>query len=475
MKHSWAVPVGISVLISLATILWNGGVVYGLDDAYIHMAVGKHCALSGTWGINAGEFQTATSSLAYPLVLCGSYRLLGVQDWIPLVVNLLCLSALVLYAKNRFNLDTPKLLAFYFLTFLPFLVVTGMEHVLHILLSVIFVGELLRKKQGALFTVVALALPLVRYESLALLSAGFVYLLIKRKLSLPILASGLTALASMVLLYFATGYPLPISMIVKSPYQISSVLSIFKIVLRFPYTLMTSAWFFSEYILSMVNFSYNKNQESRVLSFLFLVSAALHSQFGSIDSRYFAYLQALFILQFSNIKLKDVIKKIKPLTVVFLVPLVLMGSLSAFRSLTASHDIYTQQYQIAHFLKENYDGETIMLNDIGTTSFYSGVRVIDLVGLANQDVLEAKSSGEFGPEFMNGLAMDEGVEVAFVYDDWFPGQIPDSFEKAGELFFHFKVISGKSKISAYAIGDAERLRTALSDYEWPEEVTLEIM
>ena len=476
MKYSWALPLGISAALAVAGILWNGGIIYGLDDAYIHMAVGKNCALHGGWGINPGELQTATSSLAYPAMLCGFYRIFGVSEALPLLINLGALLGILAYAKKRFNLDAPKLLAFYFITFLPFLVASGMEHSLHILLAVVFIGEITRDKRGLLFAISAIALPALRYESLALLFAGFVYLALKKdRDSLLVAGSGILAVASMAVLYFMTGYPLPISMIVKSPYQIRSVLSIFKLVFRFPYNLMISSWFFSEYILSLINFTYTKDGESKAMAGIFLIAAALHSQFGAMDFRYFAYLQAAFFLQFSNLKTRDIIKGIKPVTAFFMIPLFLVASLNAFQAATAPHDIFIQQYQVASFLKGNYMGQVVMLNDVGTTSFYSGARVVDLVGLANREVLEARVGGTFDSEFIDGLAAKEDVAVALVYDEWFPGQIPSSFEKVGELVFHFKVISGKGTISAYAVGEnAGRLRENLAAYAWPDEVSLEL-
>ena len=44
-------------------------VTYPLDDTYIHMAIARNVAQSGTWGINAGEFAPASSSPLWTVIL----------------------------------------------------------------------------------------------------------------------------------------------------------------------------------------------------------------------------------------------------------------------------------------------------------------------------------------------------------------------------------------------------------------------
>ena len=65
---SWFWPVAVCVVILLATVATvlniarqrtGGGLVYGLDDPYIHMAMAKNLARHGVWGVNATEFKKA--------------------------------------------------------------------------------------------------------------------------------------------------------------------------------------------------------------------------------------------------------------------------------------------------------------------------------------------------------------------------------------------------------------------------------
>src|SRR5205807_1331441 len=118
----------------------GGGVfVYALDDAYIHLAVARSVAESGTWGLRAGEFASASSSPLWTVTLAGLIRLFGAQPLLPLILNL-CLSvvAVVLAAGllRDFGAGGRRLfvclLVFALATPLPALVAGGMEHVLQL-------------------------------------------------------------------------------------------------------------------------------------------------------------------------------------------------------------------------------------------------------------------------------------------------------------------------------------------------------
>ena len=73
-RSRWALALAVAVAFSLTLILLlaslkanQGHFVYPLDDAYIHMAISKHWACDGVFGITKYEFTPATSS---PLWIC---------------------------------------------------------------------------------------------------------------------------------------------------------------------------------------------------------------------------------------------------------------------------------------------------------------------------------------------------------------------------------------------------------------------
>ncbi|MBR9680432.1 MAG: hypothetical protein GOU98_01250 [Candidatus Altiarchaeota archaeon] len=461
------VPITLVLALIFSQYLWNdSNLVYGLDDAYIHMGVAKNCALHNNWGINSDEVVSATSSFLYPAILCLVYKV-NVSDIVPLLINLISLIGIIWYTQKEYRLTLDKILAFLFLGFIPFIVISGMEHTLQILVSIIFVTEILKEKPSTkLLLLSAFTLPLIRLEGLFLVASGFFFVGKSKTKKLAILIPIVTTICLLFLHYQFTGRLLPTSILAKSPHQITSSLSIFRILFRFPYTLMTNAFFLAQYLITASNISINNNKISKKLGIIYLLSSAIHAQISTIDIRYFAYLQALFVLQFSNIDMKRLYKKIQPIVVLALLPTILMSSLYLVRAVGAPHDIYIQQYSLSQFIKQN-NFDSVALNDIGTTSFYSNTKIVDLFGLGNNEILDSKIKGEYSSKLVYNVSKD--VSIAAIYDDWFLGYIPNNFKKVGDLTFNFKVISGKDKIGLYEINEDD-LVSKVESFDWPDGV-----
>lgn len=125
----------------------TGGLfMYPVDDAFIHMELARNLAHHGTWGINPGEFGSASSSVLYTLLLSLFFRLFSDHTLIPLIINIA--AAIVLLAaiqrwliRNNIKpfVQLLILLLVVFLLPLPTLVLSGMEHTLQCLFSFLFV------------------------------------------------------------------------------------------------------------------------------------------------------------------------------------------------------------------------------------------------------------------------------------------------------------------------------------------------
>jgi len=129
---------GAAFLLLRAALVHTGGrLVYALDDAYIHMAVARSLARDGVWGVTPYAFTSSTSSLAWPLLLALADLAVGVREATPLVLNLVFAAVCIILADRLLRgaplgLRAVALIAFVFFTPLPTLVLSGMEHTLHI-------------------------------------------------------------------------------------------------------------------------------------------------------------------------------------------------------------------------------------------------------------------------------------------------------------------------------------------------------
>ena len=130
----------------------HGKWIYPLDDAYIHMAAAKQLGLHGVWGISRlNGFSSCLSSLFYPPLMAGSFLLFGLNEFIPLALNLIASVAAVCYAGallrrySRSTVFTFIVLALAVI-YTPLFIVaaTGMEHTWQILIDLLFADLALR-------------------------------------------------------------------------------------------------------------------------------------------------------------------------------------------------------------------------------------------------------------------------------------------------------------------------------------------
>ncbi|MFP5226997.1 MAG: hypothetical protein ACLGXA_05165, partial [Acidobacteriota bacterium] len=118
--------------------------VYPLDDAYIGMAIAKNLALHGVWGITPYAFSSADSSILLPLLLAGADRIFGVGTLAPLLFSWLSALATIFVAdrtlRRSLNREqrTVALIGLVVLTPLFLGAVLGMEHAVHLLLTLLF-------------------------------------------------------------------------------------------------------------------------------------------------------------------------------------------------------------------------------------------------------------------------------------------------------------------------------------------------
>jgi hypothetical protein len=204
--------------------------------------------------------------------------------------------------------------------------------------------------------------------------------------------------------------------------------------------------------------------------------------------RYEAYLIALSIFAIAcSMPLITVNRK-----VLFMAACIACAPL-AFRSYRAlvevpedSHAIYSQQLQMSRFVSTYYNSSSIAANDIGAISYFSNIRLLDLVGLANTEVLLNKRNRTYTTRLIASEASLQCVEIAIVYDAWFSPHptfssdgppLPRSWVRAGRWKTPISTGIGGNTVSFYAVRpEAEKpLREAFRIFSrsLPSDVSIE--
>jgi hypothetical protein len=107
----------------------------------------------------------------------------------------------------------------------------------------------------------------------------------------------------------------------------------------------------------------------------------------------------------------------------------------------------------------------VAVNDIGLVAYDGGEYVLDLWGLASQDVREARATLD-GTEWMAEMAAEHDVSLVMIYRSWFP-EIPETWEPVAVLTLEVpKVTVGGRAVTflATSAADVDRLRQELEAF-----------
>src|SRR5918993_13184 len=91
--RTFLVAVSVYLVAVVAFGLWmsdrsGGHFTYALDDPYIHLAMADNLAFHGTWGVDPGVYESASSSPAWTVLTAAGMIVLPIPDlWVPLVLN----------------------------------------------------------------------------------------------------------------------------------------------------------------------------------------------------------------------------------------------------------------------------------------------------------------------------------------------------------------------------------------------------
>lgn len=472
MRHLTYTAVFLAPVVILLTLIWHatdGHFTYTLDDPYIHMALAKQI-WNGHFGINPEEFSAPSSSLLWPLILAPFASFEHLFEWMPLVINSLCVVAsgllwLAILDDKRRWIGAGMTLCVLYATNAYGLVFTGMEHSLQVLLVLLIVycmlypdKWLVSTRLAAIFYLALIMLPLIRYEGLAISLPVLAYLFAQGEKRNALLAGSILLLLltgfSLFLYHLGLGV-LPSSIIAKSAHG-----SLDSLALNVNANIMLYG-----YLLPPIAVMYLSLSNRNPTLALVLISVTLlhfvfgrHGWFGRYEVYFVTFILAigLHMLFSSNPSFRGA---------ALLLPL-------AFPQLTfptnhthqAAANIYYQQGQMAELSVLLND--KVAVNDLGLVALRTQHYVLDLWGLGSREALTLRLSADRDPAWMETLMQKHDVHYALIYDGWFSFK-PDNWIKVGELSLQLPLITPADKtVALYANtpAAAEKLSTMLKTF-----------
>lgn len=504
----------------------DGLLVYSLDDTYIHMALSKNLALYGVWGVTPYEWSSTSSSPLWTLLLAGTYLVFGVRDWLPLALNLLA-AAGVLVAAHRMmrRVELARGYAFVFLLLLvavlplPTLILLGMEHTLHVLVTLLvfdratrlFVPEGRVKwlgRDSLIMLGLVVLLVMARFESLLLAGVLFGMFFVTRRPTYGALVMAVAALPVAVYAAISVthgGMLLPNSVHIKGTATIAAAGGWAGVLApRFIVGMLAGEWpvaalMIGLLVMGLLRFrSDTRLREADVFGMALAFTASLvHLLLLSRhhlgwDTRYKAYIVGMLIVGLAYLTRRVLPPAIQwtvlrqnaglvatgvALGLVFMgVPLWDYAVYNQQFTAHAPRDIYVQQIHMARFLDRYYTGSVVAANDIGAITYYATIRLIDVAALGNNELTRGLVTGTTDWEtYLNGLASTTDLEIALVYPHRILDMVPTGWVEAGT--WHYAQASVVNPDVVFYGASEERariLRERLIAFqpELPDEITL---
>lgn len=473
----------LALILGLAMRYTNGRVVYVIDDAYIHLGMAKTLIHHGTWGVTPGVYESASSAPLWTTLEAAFLAVVpGIGDVLPLLLNLVP-GIWIIWMLSR-ELPLPPLrrstvpswivaivlpVVALFLAVMP---LVGMEATLQAALAlqafVLFArierGEQ-RRATVAWFLVAIAASAFLRDETLFFAvgmaiafvvsrwsrESGWDVRALRSRFGLAIATVVAAAVPVGILATINVAYgqgPLPNSVVaktlighhrgfVRAPIQIVN-----ELVLD-PMLLLLAVVAIAYLVFAMAG----RRGRHWPYALAFAVAALLHVAFADVGyvERYEEYLLVVGMVLAIRIARETIPRASwQPAMVCFAIVLVLFSP-SKLQYLpnapVGSSNQYRQQVQMARFLARYYQHDAVALNDIGSVSYLHEGRIVDLVGLASHEALEARRDDRFDRTFVQHLTEKYDVQVAVLYANLYFADIPRTWLPVGTWSLGQKKVS----------------------------------
>ena len=453
----------VQLLVTLA--LTGGRILYVVEAPYTDLALAQQI-LHGHYGLSADEAASPSSSILYPFLLAALLPL-GTGAATPLIINVLATLATGLFAVMLadecglplYQLSTPKLAALSMTVTLALnlagLAMTGLEHSLHVALTVAYLLGLVRfSRRGRCdwwWFACILVQPLLRFEAAGMLVADVMIFLAFRRYSYAVLtlALGLLLVGGYCLFLNSLGLPLlPSSVLSRSDWSNAAVehhaglIAVAVGILRNFVENLNS--FGAAQILGVVVLAWlrmDRTDRTRLMTAFFITFVSLAQlvggKIGWRPPRYEAYVLALDLCGLAVIHGEAVIAWCARADWrrVAAVAAALLTFYAGYASQTAlapgfSRKEYLGPFQLHRFVTGFYHGP-VAVDQLGYVSFDNPYYVLDLSGLASEQARLGRAAGR-GVGWMDDLLGAREIGLAII-DSGQDATVPAAWTEVGEL------------------------------------------
>ena len=472
-----------AVLLQASTALTGGGLVYTIDDPYIHLALAERLR-DGFYGINAGEPAAPSSSILFPFLLV-PFVFLPVGLLVPLIVNAAATLAAVLVIARLWEdagagprailvLSVATALAFNWIG----LAFTGLEHSLHVLASLAVVCGLAREDRAPAwwFALELVAGPALRYEGLAVSGAALVVLWLRghRGFALAVGGTIIAIVGGFAAFLMAHGLPpLPSSVLAKQSAAaeavdrgLSGTLASLTAQLRASLGEWSGMLLAASGVgLAAVLASVPRALRGLALFALLVVAAHLLAGRYGWFARYEVYAMTC-VLAAGIVLAREALRRAfatRPAlaTLAIAGPLLALNGHLAYATLLtpgASRNIYDQQAQM-HRLAVDFVRAPVGVNDLGYVAYRNRHYVLDFWGLASDANRRLRTAADRPADWMDRLARAHGVDLAMIYEPVFGRAVPGSWVPLGRLRLSAAQVSASEDTVTFYATRAEAAAT----------------
>ncbi len=443
--------VGVLALL-LASLPGSGGeLVFPLDDAYIHLALARTLAESGTWGINPGEFANASSSPLWSVLLAvGELVGLGGPAW-ALAINVLAAGGVLVVADGllaRGGLDErARMLALGALVWvapLPFLVGLGMEHVVHAALVLALLSAVRGPAPEWAGAVIAALAVSMRLETLLLLGAITIVEPWSRLRGAAV--GGATAVGGFALFGLANGGAwVPNGVLKKANF--GEVEGVVAAVRECPELVL---WVVVLLALAVLDTRPGPRRGAATLA----LAAAGQLVFGRVGwlYRYEGWLFVLGVVFAAELVSAHPRRRIAWGLVLVLAAVTTHRSALALQAYAPGVRFCADaNVSVARWLAAGWPGRVVAVHDLGAAAYYTRGRVVDLGGLGTDVVAAATRRGELTPAFFSRLLDDEQVAIAVTGAQWPQDARPEGLSAAARIFVRHPAPPGEFEVVVWAV------------------------